>query len=741
MIGVGAMIGTSIFVLIGVVISEIGAAVLLVFTLNGLATIFTAATYAELGSSFPEAGGGYLWAKKALPHPAGFMSGWMSWFGHTIACSYYSLGFGFAMVAVTHILEIDVLGMSDGVLVKLFATFSILFFVAINSAGIGATGKTGTSVTIVQILIISFFVAFGAMYALDTKGIDIAENFMPIFPEESNLSELFMVMGFTFIAFEGYEIIVQCGEEVREPRKNIPRAIFLSVGFATVLYLSVAFVSLANFDTEWISTQGPSGENAVIAVGSEIIPFVGAPLLIFGGVLSAMAALNATVFSSSRVSFAMGRDGSLPRVFGVVHTTRRIPHNAIMITGSIMLFMALFFPLEVVVASTSIMFLLLFTLANVASMRLRNRLTEFDLGYRTPAFPLFPALGALISLGIAVYLWWYIPIAWYIAIVWLAIGLVASAFARPSEEAVSIVEQRRIPQRPLTKDQIRRYRVFLGLGDMADLRLVEAAGIYARYFKGELTVNTILEVPRTVPLEAISRESVEEISETLKKAIKVAPTTVKVRPIVSVSYDVAGSILDQTRHDAANLMVLGWKGTRRRGGTILGRNLDRVVREAPCDVAIMKTKRLNKNIESILLVNGGYFETRKAMLLALPLAKEYGASIVILSPITTDSQIELIRGNAERLKKMAERIKVQCELKYVHTKSFVTTVLNEAPECDILVMGAGAQSALEKTMFGAAYDRIIRSVDVPVLIVRTAMSAKHRSTAPQRFQRSQPAST
>ena len=71
MIGVGAMIGTSIFVLIGVVISEIGAAVLLVFTLNGLATIFTAATYAELGSSFPEAGGGDLWAEKSLPPPAG----------------------------------------------------------------------------------------------------------------------------------------------------------------------------------------------------------------------------------------------------------------------------------------------------------------------------------------------------------------------------------------------------------------------------------------------------------------------------------------------------------------------------------------------------------------------------------------------------------------------------------------------------------------------------------------------
>src|SRR4030067_1420634 len=78
MIGIGAMIGTSIFVLIGVATAEGGAAVIIAFALNGVMTIFTASTYAELGSSFPEAGGGYLWAKKGLPHPAGFMSGWLS---------------------------------------------------------------------------------------------------------------------------------------------------------------------------------------------------------------------------------------------------------------------------------------------------------------------------------------------------------------------------------------------------------------------------------------------------------------------------------------------------------------------------------------------------------------------------------------------------------------------------------------------------------------------------------------
>jgi len=389
-----------------------------------------------------------------------------------------------------------------------------------------------------------------------------------------------------------------------------------------------------------------------------------------------------------------------------------------------MLVMSLF-PLDVVVASTSVVFLLLFTLANMASIRLIPRLTEIDVGFRTPLFPLFPVIGIITKLSLAISLWWFVPDAWYVAISWIAIGFVVSIFARP-EEYESIVERRRIPQKPLTKAEIEKYRVFLALGDIGDLRLVEAAGIFARYFNGDLTINNIVEVPRTIPMEAISKDYIDEVSAGLNKAVKVAPTTVKVRPLVSVSYDVAGQILDQTKHDAANLLVLGWKGTRRRGGTILGRNLDRVVRGAPCDVAIMKTKRLSKNIDKILLVVGEYFETRKALLLALPMAREYGASIEILAIITDDSQVELMRGNAERLSKMSERVKVTSEVKYVHSKSFVNVVLQHAQNCDLLVMGASPQTALERSMFGATYDRVIRSVDVPVLVLKTARGGRAR---------------
>jgi amino acid transporter/nucleotide-binding universal stress UspA family protein len=727
MIGIGSMIGTSVFVLIGVVINEVGPAVMLVFLLNALATTFTAATYAELGSTFPAAGGGYLWAKKAMRHPAAFMSGWMSWFGHTVACSFYALGFGYAVLAISHSYGVDFFGLPDEAIKKLFAALAILFFVSVNYAGVGATGKAGDVVTMIQIIIITFFVSFAVIYALDTKGLEMTENFIPILPEGKGMSEVLMVMGFTFLAFEGYEIIVQSGEEVKKPKKNIPRAIFVSVAIATLLYLSMAFACLVNFDAE---TVGSYGKNATIVVADMLIPHIGAPLLIAGSMLSAMAALNSTIFSSSRMSFAMGRDGSLPRMFGTVHGLRGTPYKAIAVTGSMMLFMALFFPLETVLAATSIMFLLLFCVANIALIKLRRRLTRIDTGFRTPFFPLCPVLGIVFSLAIAGYLWFYMPVAWYVAVVWIALGLGLSSFAKPSEEAESIVTRRRMPPRPLSPEEIARYRVLLALENLGDLRLVETAGILSRYFKGDLTVNKIVEVPRAMPLEAISKEYIDEVSMSLKKTIKVVPSTVKVHPVVSVSYNVAGAIVDLTKHEAADLLVLGWKGTKRKGKTILGRNLDRVVREAPCDVAVIKTKRLSKSIENILLVSRGYVETRKALLLALPIAKEYGAKVEILVVLTDERQLELARGNAERLSKICERAHIEHTVNLVHSKSVVGTVIERAKSCDLLAMGAPPQSTLERTMFGAVGDRIIRSVDVPVMVLKTSAPVAASSVAP-----------
>ena len=160
-IGVGAMIGAGIFVLTGVAAGVAGPALILAFLINGVITLLTALSYAELGSAMPQAGGGYLWVRESMSGPVGFTAGWVSWFGHIIAGSLYALGFGAYFALFFEIMGISFFGLSLVSTVKVLAAIVIGFFVLINFLGASETGKVGVIVTIGKVIILALFIASG----------------------------------------------------------------------------------------------------------------------------------------------------------------------------------------------------------------------------------------------------------------------------------------------------------------------------------------------------------------------------------------------------------------------------------------------------------------------------------------------------------------------------------------------------------------------------------------------------
>lgn len=147
--------------LTGIAAGVAGPALLLVFGLNGFAALLTAMAYAELGSAFHDAGGGYLWVKTALPNPNGFLSGWMSWFAHAVACSLYALGFGAYFRLVLSAVGAPDVDLGPLSLEKGLAAIVVVLFSWINFRGASETGKAGNVVTVGKIAIIGTFVAAG----------------------------------------------------------------------------------------------------------------------------------------------------------------------------------------------------------------------------------------------------------------------------------------------------------------------------------------------------------------------------------------------------------------------------------------------------------------------------------------------------------------------------------------------------------------------------------------------------
>ncbi len=324
MIGVGAMIGAGIFVLTGIAAGVAGPALLLVFLLNGFVALLTAMAYAELGGAVHGAGGGYLWIKQSLPDPSGFLAGWMDWFAHAVACSLYALGFGAYFREVLVVMGIPEIHPPLAPLEIWLAVGACAVFAFINYRGASEAGKAGNVVTIGKIAIIGAFIVAGLWTMAQRTGWQ--GSFTPFMT--SGWGGVFAAMGLTFIAFEGYEIIAQTSEEVEDPKRNVPRAVFLSLLIVIPIYLLVALVAIgAVTPPAGMSVTRFLGEEKEVALVAAADQFVigGGIVILVGGLLSTLSALNATIYSSSRVAFAMARDASLPQAVARVHPTKGTP--------------------------------------------------------------------------------------------------------------------------------------------------------------------------------------------------------------------------------------------------------------------------------------------------------------------------------------------------------------------------------------------------------------------------------
>lgn len=520
MIGIAGMIGGGIFVLTGPAIGLAGGSVIIAFILNAIITLFTAMGYAELGSAIPEAGGGYLWVREGLPRPNAFISGWMAWFAHIVAGSLYAVGFGSLLFSLLKMLNI--LGDQPllGILPfdKVIAVASIAAFTYINIKGVSETGKAGIIVTVFQLGTIAALVAAG--FWMIHIHANWSANFVDFMP--NGIAGIVAAMGLTFITFEGYEIIVQTGEEVKNPKKNIPRAIFTSLALVVILYCLVAFVSVgAIFPKTLPAWQfiGQNGDAGIVKAAELFLPY-GAFIVLAGGIVSSLAALNATTFSSSRVSFAMGRNYNLPHQLSSIHPRFKTPHVAIVISAVIMAIVAYTLPLNEIAVAAGVIFLLLFTQVNIAVINIRRIYGDkLDYGFKIPLFPVIPVIGIFLKLGLALYLLVTQPLSWGISVLWILVGFALYrmyTFKKEVEHYAPIVTS----EGDLTRKD---YRILIPYSPENPDRLMKYAIRVAKENDGEVNVLRVLTVPNQTPLSAgtafaeTARKSFEPLENMLEQ--------------------------------------------------------------------------------------------------------------------------------------------------------------------------------------------------------------------------------
>jgi len=428
-LGLGAMIGAGVFVLSGMAAGTAGPALILAFALNGLIALIVGSCYAELSGMMPQAGGAYIFAKPGLGPTAGFFAGWMSWFAQTIACSLYATAFGSFAITLFH--SITGTMAADGV-AAMISVAALVSFSALNYRSAGEAGQIEIFVTGLKIAVLLVIVAFGLGTLLGRE--DPVAAFTPFMPEGG--LGLLGAMGLTFIAFEGYEIIVQTAEEVERPARTIPLAIFASIFIAVTLYILVAIVLLgAVTPPPGMSTHqflGRLGELGLMEAAGQFVSG-GKVILLIAGLASTASALNATTYGSSRIALAMGRGGDLPHLLARVHPIHRTPHIAIAVTWCIMIFVTLALPIRDIAAATDIMFLLVFVMVCSTVIRLRSAWPDRERSFRVPLSPWLPGIGIASGLLLSIGLIELSTRAWITALCWLGLGFVVHRIRLRSE--------------------------------------------------------------------------------------------------------------------------------------------------------------------------------------------------------------------------------------------------------------------------------------------------------------------
>lgn len=414
-LGIGAMVGAGVFVLTGIAAGEAGPALVVGFLFNGIIALVIGGCYAELATMMPRAGGAYIWARPALGKKFGFFTGWCSWFAQTVACAFYAASFGsFCAELIVHFGFGSVNPTVLGVLI-------LTALVGANVAGTGNSSLAQVLLAGLQMAVIVTFIGFGLGALIDAPRPEA--NFSPFLPEGA--IGLLAAMGLTFIAFEGFEIIVQSSEEARDPDKMIPRAIGLSIGAVVLVYILTAVVLIGTVSapegTPIHKHLASLGEMGVIETGGTVMPY-GKALLLVAALASTASALNATLYGASRVALAMARNDDLPNFFASV-SSRGTPAPSLLLIAGLVLGFVLLLPIKDIAASTDIMFILVFNLVAISLMRLRTTQPKSERPFRLPLAPYTPIFVVASGVALSISLVHVSLPAWIAAAGWTALGV------------------------------------------------------------------------------------------------------------------------------------------------------------------------------------------------------------------------------------------------------------------------------------------------------------------------------
>ncbi|RXA16693.1 amino acid permease [Methanosarcina sp. MSH10X1] len=691
-IGTGTMIGAGIFILPGIALAGAGSGAIISFLIGGLISIATAISMAELATGMPMAGGSYYYISRTMGAALGAVIGLGSWLALIFKGTFALIGLA-EYFQIFYPLPLYFVAAATGVML-----------LVINYRGAKSSGSLQNFIVVFLLVILALFIT-RVSFVVDPANFSSATS--------HGVASIITTAGVIFISYLGLAETAAVSEEVKNPSRNLPMAFIASAVVVTLFYVGIMAVIVGFSDPRGAGTSvTPLADIAGVMTGES-----GRIAISLGALLATLSTANGAILSSSRFPFAMSRDALMPGWFVLIHQKFETPHNAILVTGTVMVLLLFLFDIEELARLGGAFNILIFILLNMAVIILRKRrLPGYEPTFRDPFFPytqIFGVVGSIILLPLLGGL----PLFFTVMMIFAGVGwysFYGRGKAVPEYNLFDLLED------TVEKKDVEPVSLVKVLVPISNPKHERDLLKLADFMGSEMVCLHVIEVPRQTTLK-LAQEAYHdrkiEMDSHFKEEFDNYPAVLghKREYIIAFDHNISSSILEQAELENVDMIIMGWHESKRFQYS-LGVTND-ILQSSKSPIALLKG-HLPDRINKILVGYNGRENSVYGLYLAEKLATNTGAGIEILSIVSPDESPETRQKLTDELERLIEKISsVSVSFRILEKYSIEDALLEASNNSDLTIIGDSSER-FKISLLGTLSHRVARHSRKPIVIVK-----------------------
>ena len=700
-LGASVTIGLGVFTLLGQVTQVAGIRAAAAYGLAAIVFIPLVVTYAERTAAKPEGGWANSLARRDDSLILSFISGWLAFAGYLCLAALLSWGAGLHLSRLIEQFAAVVLEVRE-------LAIGLIALVVLNRL-LTTRERWQTRTVIIYVSILVLLLVIVRDWA--SPGLDDKIEILTKTP-----NGILRMVAYLAVTIWGISLILNRGDQVRRPDRTIfPVLTVILIGglFTGVL----AAGSLVAYPGLVINNATP-----LASLATQMGDLMGV-LYLIAGVLITLMALDRTLDSSLRLAGALIRDGFFPRRLQNIHPGLGIPVRSMLVFALLSALIVAAIQIEFLIGFVAFVVLVVTTLVLGQDLLLASAKLPRERPFKSPFYPLFPA----VSIATSVFLALSLPLdVWIVGSVWVAVGA-AYYFLFARRRGIDMRRQEVVVTEIARHRKEADYRVLVGIANPATApSLIEIGAKLAKARDGQVLVLQVVVLPEQMPAE-LKKETAHERWEELYALVQSLQVEgVDIEPMVRMAPTPEAGILETVREERAHLVILGWSGEQPTSEVDREPVVGPVIRTAPCEVLVWRGI-LAGPIKSVIVPVSGGPHAPAALNLGEALVRDCDCQIVALNivrgTLTADKKAQAMENLRQAVAEMEAPEKV--ELRVIQSNQIKKGILEEAEDFDLLLLGASQEGLLAFNFFGGMPTEIAQSRSKPTILEKRFEGFSH----------------